>query len=144
MKTKNVLLVEDSPYDVDLTLGALKPYQITNKIDVARDGGEALDYLYRRGLFAEREPGNPLLILLDLQMPKVDGIEVLRQIRADPLLRLIPVVVFTSSSEQQDVVDSYELGVNAYIVKPVEFGKFSEAVRHLGLFWLLMNEPPPG
>ena len=144
MKTKNVLLVEDSPYDVDLTLGALKPYQITNKVDVDRDGGEALDYLYCRGLFATREPGNPLLILLDLQMPKVDGIEVLRQIRADPVLRLIPVVVFTSSSEQQDIVDSYELGVNAYIVKPVEFGKFSEAVRHLGLFWLLMNEPPPG
>jgi CheY-like chemotaxis protein len=143
MGTKNILLVDDSSYDVELTLRALKPHRIINKIDVARDGGEALDYLHRRGLFADREQGNPILTLLDLKMPKVDGIEVLRQIRADPVLRLIPVAVFTSSREERDIVDSYELGANAYIVKPVGFAKFSEAVQQLGLFWSLLNEPPP-
>ncbi|MBI3529430.1 MAG: response regulator [Betaproteobacteria bacterium] len=142
MRAKSVLLAEDSALDAELTLKALQPYRLTNKVDVVRDGTEALDYLYCRGPFADREPGNPVLILLDLKMPKVDGLEVLRQIRTDPTLRLVPVVVLTSSREQQDIVDSYQLGVNAYIVKPVEYEKFIEAVRQLGLFWLLMNEPP--
>lgn len=143
MGTKNILLVDDSSYDVELTLRALKPYQVINKIDVVRDGDEALDYLNCRGPFAHREQSNPILTLLDLKMPKVDGIEVLRQIRSSPLLGLIPVVVFTSSREERDIVDSYELGANAYIVKPVGFAKFSEAVQQLGLFWSLLNEPPP-
>ena len=143
MGTKNILLVDDSSYDVELTLRALKPYQVINKIDVVRDGDEALDYLNCRGPFAHREQSNHILTLLDLKMPKVDGIEVLRQIRSSPLLGLIPVVVFTSSREERDIVDSYELGANAYIVKPVGFAKFSEAVQQLGLFWSLLNEPPP-
>lgn len=143
MGTKNILLVDDSSYDVELTLRALKPYRIINQVDVARDGAEALDYLHCRGLFADRERCNPILTLLDLKMPKVDGIEVLRQIRADSVLKLIPVVLFTSSREEQDIINGYELGANAYIVKPVEFAKFSEAVQQLGLFWSLLNEPPP-
>lgn len=143
MGTKNILLVDDSSYDVELTLRALKPYRIINQVDVARDGAEALDYLHFRGLFADRERCNPILTLLDLKMPKVDGIEVLRQIRADSVLKLIPVVLFTSSREEQDIINGYELGANAYIVKPVEFAKFSEAVQQLGLFWSLLNEPPP-
>jgi CheY-like chemotaxis protein len=143
MGTKNILLVDDSTYDVELTLRALKSHQIINKIDVVRDGHEALDYLNCRGLFADREQGNPILTLLDLKMPKLDGIEVLRQIRASPVLELIPVVVFTSSREERDIVDSYELGANAYIVKPVGFAKFSETVQQLGLFWSQLNEPPP-
>lgn len=142
MKIRNILLAEDSAFDAELTLRALQPYRLSNNIDVVRDGSEALDYLYCRGPFAGREQGNPVLVLLDLKMPKVDGIEVLRQVRADPALKLIPVVVLTSSREQQDILDSYELGVNAYIVKPVEFEKFIEAVHQLGLFWLLLNEPP--
>ena len=144
MSMRNILLADDSSMDVELTLRALQPYQIVNKIDVARDGDEALDYLYCRGPFADRGKGNPILILLDLKMPKVDGIEVLRQIRAEPALKLIPVVVLTSSREQQDIVESYALGVNAYIVKPVQFEKFMAAVQQLGVFWLLINEPPPG
>lgn len=143
MGAKNILLVDDSSYDVELTLRALKPYRIINQVDVARDGAEALDYLHCRGLFADRERCNPILTLLDLKMPKVDGIEVLRQIRADPVLKLIPVVLFTSSREEQDIINGYELGANAYIVKPVEFTKFSDAVQQLGLFWSLLNEPPP-
>ncbi len=130
--------------DAELTLRALQPHQLANRIDLARDGDEALDYLRCRGPFAGREKGNPILVLLDLKMPKVDGIEVLRQIRADPALKLIPVVVLTSSREQQDIVKSYELGINAYIVKPVEFDKFMAAVQQLALFWLLVNEPPAG
>lgn len=143
MATKNILLVDDSSYDVELTLRALKPYRIINQVDVARDGAEALDYLKCRGMFANRERCNPILTLLDLKMPKVDGIEVLRQIRADSVLKLIPVVLFTSSREEQDIINGYELGANAYIVKPVEFAKFSDAVQQLGLFWSLLNEPPP-
>jgi CheY-like chemotaxis protein len=143
MGTKNILLVDDSSYDVELTLRALKPYRIINQVDVARDGAEALDYLHCRGMFANRERCNPILTLLDLKMPKVDGIEVLRQIRADSVLKLIPVVLFTSSREEQDIINGYELWANAYIVKPVEFAKFSEAVQQLGLFWSLLNEPPP-
>jgi two-component system, response regulator len=143
MKAARILLAEDSAQDVELTLNALTEHNITNSVAVARDGAEALDYLYKRGKFASREQGNPVLLLLDLKMPKVDGLEVLRAVKSDPRLRSIPVVVLTSSREEQDLVRSYELGVNAYVVKPVEFDKFLRAVRDLGLFWVLVNEPPP-
>lgn len=142
MKAARILLVEDSRQDLELTLNALE-HHVTNRVDVARDGDEALDYLYRRGAHAGRDAVNPVLLLLDLKMPKVDGLEVLRVVKSDPALRTIPVVVLTSSREEQDVVRSYELGVNAYVVKPVEFDKFIGAVRDLGLFWLLVNEAPP-
>ncbi|OGA27973.1 MAG: two-component system response regulator [Betaproteobacteria bacterium RIFCSPLOWO2_02_FULL_65_24] len=142
MERGQILLVDDNEYDVDLTLRALKRRHFANEVQVARDGVEALDYLYRRGPFAERAPGNPLLVLLDLKMPKVDGIEVLKVIKGDQTLKSIPVVVLTSSQDQQDVVESYGLGVNAYVVKPVEFEKVMDAVQQLGLFWLLHNQPP--
>ena len=138
-----ILLVEDNPRDLELTLAALAKCQLANDIVVARDGAEALDYLYARGAYAGRPPGDPLLVLLDLKMPRVDGLEVLRQIKADPALQPIPVVVLTSSREEQDVVESYSLGVNAYVVKPVAFDRFVEAVRRLSLFWVLTNQPPP-
>ncbi len=144
MRTSRILLAEDSAQDVELTLSALAENNLSNSVDVARDGAEALDYLFRRGSHAARHSGDPVLILLDLKMPRVDGLEVLRAVKSDPRLRLIPVVVLTSSREEQDVVRSYELGVNAYVVKPVEFDKFVAAVRELGLFWMLLNEPPPG
>jgi len=144
MKASRILLAEDSAQDVELTLNALAAHNLSNSVDVARDGAEALDYLYRRGAHAARRNGNPVLILLDLKMPRVDGLQVLREVKADPRLRTIPVVVLTSSREEQDVVRSYELGVNAYVVKPVEFDKFVGAVHDLGLFWMLLNEPPPG
>jgi len=143
MKASRILLAEDSAQDVELTLEALGEHNLSNSVDVARDGAEALDYLFRRGAHATRPNGNPVLILLDLKMPRVDGLEVLRAVKADPRLRTIPVVVLTSSREEQDVVRSYELGVNAYVVKPVQFDKFVAAVRELGLFWMLLNEPPP-
>ena len=143
MQAARILLAEDSTQDVELTLNALAELNITNSVAVARDGAEALDYLYKRGKFADRGNGNPVLLLLDLKMPKVDGLEVLRSVKSDPRLRTIPVVVLTSSREEQDVVRSYELGVNAYVVKPVAFEKFLRAVRDLGLFWMLINEPPP-
>jgi CheY-like chemotaxis protein len=143
MKAARILLAEDSVQDVELTLNALAEHNISNSVEVARDGAEALDYLYKRGKYARRENGNPVLLLLDLKMPKVDGLEVLRTVKSDPRLRTIPVVILTSSREEQDVVRSYELGVNAYVVKPVEFDKFLRAVRDLGLFWMLINEPPP-
>ena len=142
MSDRPILLVEDSENDIELTLAALSAH-VANHVDVARDGEEALDYLLCRGAFASRKSGAPVLVMLDLKMPKVDGLEVLRTIKADPALKLLPVVVLTSSREQRDVVKSYELGVNAYVVKPVEFEQFVEAVKQLGLFWLLVNEPPP-
>jgi CheY-like chemotaxis protein len=141
--TKQILLVDDNEYDVDLALRALKKRHLANEVQIARDGVEALDYLYRRGRFAGRSSGNPVLMLLDLKMPKIDGIEVLRVIKGDPALRTMPVVVLTSSRDQQDIVDSYDLGVNAYVIKPVEFEKVVEAVQQLGLFWMLHNQPPP-
>jgi two-component system response regulator len=144
MKASRILLAEDSAQDVELTLQALGEHNLSNSVDVARDGAEALDYLFRRGAHAARQNGNPVLILLDLKMPRVDGLEVLRAVKADPRLRTIPVVVLTSSRAEQDVVRSYELGVNAYVVKPVQFDKFVAAVRELGLFWMLLNEPLPG
>lgn len=142
MQRKRILLAEDNPNDVELTLAGLEEYHLANEVDVVHDGVEALDYLYARGAFAERASGNPLVLLLDLKMPRVDGLEVLRQIKGDPALRCIPVVVLTSSREEQDLVESYQLGVNAYVVKPVAFDKFIEVVKYLGLFWVLINEVP--
>ena len=143
MKEGPILLCEDSPYDVELTCDALARVRVGNAIDVARDGAEALDYLFRRGAFSARAPGNPVLVLLDLKMPRVDGLEVLRAIRGDAALKTIPVVVLTSSREEPDVAVSYQLGVNAYVVKPVDAEQFVDAVGKLGLFWLVVNEPPP-
>jgi CheY-like chemotaxis protein len=137
-----ILLVEDNPNDVELTLDVLKENKLANHIQVVRDGVEALDFLLRRGVFAHRGDQNPRLVLLDLKLPKVNGLEVLQQIRADPNTRLTPVVVLTSSREERDIVDSYKLGVNSYIVKPVDFEQFSDAIRHVGFYWLLLNQPP--
>ena len=143
MTAKTILLAEDDPRDLELTLAALDEYRLANEIVVARNGAEALDYLYRRGAYADRPPGRPVLILLDLKMPKVDGLEVLREVKGDPSLRTIPVVVLTSSREEQDLVEGYRLGVNAYVVKPVDFDQFAERIKRLGLFWMLINETPP-
>lgn len=140
---QSILLAEDNANDVELTLEALRANHVVNEIVVVRDGAEALDYLCRRGHFAGRSPENPGLILLDLKMPKVDGLEVLRQVKGDPALKTIPVVVLTSSREEHDVVRTYDLGVNAYVVKPVVFVEFMEAVRVLGQFWAVVNQPPP-
>lgn len=141
---KRILLAEDSANDVELTLTALAGYRLANEVVVVRDGAQALDYLFRRGKFEGRPNGNPAVVLLDLKMPKVDGLEVLRQIRAAEELRDTPVVILTSSREERDVVESYRLGVNAYVVKPVAFKEFVDAVKNLGLFWGVINEPPPG
>jgi len=136
--------VEDSPNDIELTLAALAENHLANEVVVARDGEEALDYLYRRGMFKLRELGQPAVVLLDLKLPKVDGLEVLAQLKADPALKVVPVVMLTSSHEERDLVRSYNLGVNAYVVKPVDFPEFVEAVKKVGLFWAVINEPPPG
>lgn len=141
---ERILMVEDDPKDVELTLSALEEYRLANEVVVVRDGEEALDYLYCRNRFAKRASSNPAVLLLDLKLPKVDGLEVLRQVKSDEKLRLIPVVVLTSSREEKDMVSSYQLGVNAYVVKPVEFHEFVNAIRELGVFWALINEPPPG
>src|SRR6195256_1462723 len=139
-----ILLVEDDPKDIELTLTTLEEYNLANEVVVTGDGEEALDYLYRRGAFATRSNGNPAVLLLDLKLPKVDGLEVLQQIKSDEKLRMIPVVVLTSSHEERDMVASYSLGVNAYVVKPVDFYEFVNAIRELGVFWAIINEPPPG
>jgi CheY-like chemotaxis protein len=139
-----ILLVEDDPKDIDLTLRALDQYKLANEVVVVRDGEEALDYLFRRGEFETRSNENPAVLLLDLKLPQVDGLEVLQQIKSDEKLKLIPVVVLTSSHEEKDVVASYKLGVNGYVVKPVDFHQFVEAIKELGLFWAVINEPPPG
>ena len=144
IELKRILLVDDSPRDTELTLDALAQSNLANEVVAVRDGAEALDYLYRRGQFADRAKGQPAVVLLDLKLPKVDGIEVLRQIKGDPHLKTIPVVVLTSSREEQDLVNSYELGVNAYIVKPVQFQEFVAVVKLVGAFWAVVNEPPPG
>ena len=143
-KLKRILLVDDSPRDAELTLDALAQNNLANEVVALSDGTEVLDYLYRRGQFAARIAGNPAVVMLALKMRKVDGIEVLRQIKSDPQLKMIPVVVMTSSREEPDLVKSYELGVNAYIVKPVQFQEFVEAVKVVGAFWAVVNEPPPG
>jgi CheY-like chemotaxis protein len=140
---KRILLVEDNPNDAELTLEALSRHNLANDVTWVHDGAEALDYLYCREKFADRECRDPVVILLDLKLPKVDGLEVLATIKADERMRTIPVVVLTSSREERDLVDSYKLGVNAYVVKPVDFSAFINAVRELGVFWALVNEPPP-
>lgn len=141
---KRILLAEDDPKDIELTIDALSEYNLANDILVVRDGSEALDYLYRRGAFAQEPVGNPVVILLDLKMPKVDGVQVLKQIKSDINLQMIPVVVLTSSNESRDLEACYQLGANAYVVKPVKFTDFVEAVKGVGVFWALINEPPPG
>jgi CheY-like chemotaxis protein len=139
-----ILLVEDDPRDVELTMTALGEYNLANEVVVARDGEQALDYLYCRGAFSTRPNDNPAVMLLDLKLPKVGGLEVLQQVRSDERLKLIPVVVLTSSHEEKDIMRSYVLGVNAYVVKPVDFHEFVNAVRELGVFWAVINQPPSG
>jgi DNA-binding response OmpR family regulator len=139
-----ILLVEDDPRDTELTMTALEEYNLSNEVVVASDGEEALDYLYCRGKFQRRSGENPAVMLLDLKLPKVDGLEVLQQVKADDNLKMIPVVVLTSSREERDMVSRYALGVNAYVVKPVDFHEFVNAIKELGVFWAIINEPPPG
>ncbi len=143
MNNEHILIVEDDPDDETLILRALKKHNIKNDINVARDGAEALDYLFKTGPYADRDGGNPAIVLLDLKLPKIDGLEVLRRIRADEKTKLLPVVILTSSDEQEDMIRGYDLGANSYVRKPVEFEEFSDAVGRLGLYWLLLNEPPP-
>ena len=141
---KRILLAEDNPKDVELTLAALDEHHLANEVVAVNDGAEALDYLYCRGKFKMRAGSHPAVVLLDIKMPKVDGLEVLRAIKKDDNLKTIPVVILTSSREEKDLVESYKLGVNAYVVKPVDFQQFIEAVKELGAFWAIINEPPPG
>ena len=141
---KRILLAEDNENDVELTLAALEEHHLANEVVVVRDGAEALDYLFHRGKYADHPNGLPVVVLLDLKMPKVDGLEVLRHMREDPVLKMVPVVMVTSSREEQDLVRSYQYGVNAYVVKPVDFTKFVESVKQIGFFWAIINEPPPG
>ena len=143
-KIGRILIVEDDPKDVELTLTALEEYNLANEVVVTHDGEEALDYLFCRGKFAARSSDNPAVMLLDLKLPKVDGLEVLQQVKSDENLKMIPVVVLTSSHEEKDMVASYRLGVNAYVVKPVDFHEFVNAIKELGIFWAVINEPPPG
>ena len=144
MSTKTILLVEDNPSDIDLTKRALSKGHILNELVVAEDGQEALDYLFGTGIYADRDSATlPTLILLDLKLPKVDGHEVLRRIRADNRTKRLPVVILTSSKEEQDIATSYDIGANSYIRKPVDFLQFAEAIKNLGLYWLVLNEPPP-
>jgi CheY-like chemotaxis protein len=139
----DILIVEDNPDDLELTLLTLADFTITDRIQVVRDGAEALDFIFRRGRYADRDPSDqPKVILLDLKLPRVDGLEVLRQVKRDPVARTIPVVLLTSSSEERDIIEGYKLGVNSYISKPVVFKEFSAAIRSLGLYWLLVNRPP--
>jgi len=142
-KVKRILIVDDSPRDVELILSALSEKNLANEVDVTDDGVEALDYLYKRGKFANRENGNPAVILLDIKMPRVDGIEVLRVIRSDARLKLIPVIMVTSSNEEKDLVESYKLGANSYVVKPVDIVQFIDAIKDLGQYWVVINQPPP-
>ncbi|AWN41981.1 response regulator [Methylobacterium durans] len=140
---KPILLVEDNPNDIELTLAALERSQLANEIVICRDGAEALDFLYRRGSHEGRDARDPAVVLLDLKLPKVDGLEVLAAVKGDPQTRAIPIVMLTSSREESDLVRSYELGVNAFVVKPVGFKEFFEAIQDLGVFWAVLNEPPP-
>ncbi|HEX4347893.1 MAG TPA: response regulator [Vicinamibacterales bacterium] len=140
---RTILLAEDNANDIELTLAALRQNRLLNDVVVVRDGAEALDFLYRRNQFSSRAGGSPVVMLLDLKMPKVDGLEVLRQVKSDPDLRAMPIVVLTSSREEQDLVRSYDFGVNGYVVKPVEFHDFVDAIKLVGGFWAVVNEPPP-
>ncbi|SDA24580.1 Response regulator receiver domain-containing protein [Methylobacterium sp. UNC378MF] len=140
---KPILLVEDNPNDIELTLAALESSQLANEIVICRDGAEALDFIYRRGAHEKRQAQDPAVVLLDLKLPKVDGLEVLAKIKGDPVTRTIPVVMLTSSREETDLVRSYDLGVNAFVVKPVAFEEFFAAIKEIGVFWALLNEPPP-
>ena len=140
---KRILLVEDSPNDVELTLSAFSLNHIANEVVVVGDGQQALDYLYREGNYRMRAPGNPAVVLLDLKLPRIDGLQVLERVKNDPRMKALPIVMLTSSREERDVVRSYNLGVNAYVVKPVEFSEFVAALRELGLFWAVINQPPP-
>lgn len=144
IELKPILLVEDNPNDEELTLTGLAEYKLANDVNVVRDGEEALDFLFKRKGYADRQNGNPSVILLDLKLPKVDGLEVLRQIRSDEKLKTTPVVVLTSSREEKDKIESYKLNVNAYVVKPVNFHEFVNAIKEVGIFWAIINEPPPG
>ena len=141
---KRVLLAEDSAKDVELTLAALDEYRLANEVVVVHDGAQAWEYLSCTGAYADRTPVSPAVVLLDLKMPKMDGLEVLRRMRADAKLHAVPVVILTSSREERDIVEGYKLGVNAYVVKPVGFDDFVDAVKNLGLFWAVLNQPPPG
>ncbi|HET6422509.1 MAG TPA: response regulator [Planctomycetaceae bacterium] len=141
---KPILLIEDNPKDLELTLLALDKSNLANEVVTMRDGAEALDYLFRQGAYRDRTPGNPAVVLLDLKLPKVDGIQVLERIKADESLQAVPVVMLTTSREEKDLVHSYQLGVNAYVVKPVAFKEFIQAIQDLGIFWAVLNEPPPG
>ncbi len=141
---KRILLAEDSVQDAELTLTALDEFHLADQVVIVRDGVEALDYLHQRGPFVRASDENPLVVILDLKMPKIDGLEVLKRMKSDPKLKCIPVVMLTSSREERDLIESYQLGVNAYVVKPVDFHQFLEAVKRLGIFWALVNEPPPG
>jgi CheY-like chemotaxis protein len=140
---KRILLVEDNPYDLELTLTAMANMRLLNDVVVVRDGAEALDYLCKRGIYTLRADGNPAIILLDLKLPKIDGIEVLTQIRNSPELKMVPVVMLTSSREEKDLIRSYAGGVNGYVVKPVDFNEFVEALKQVGMFWAVVNQPPP-
>ncbi|HEX4140904.1 MAG TPA: response regulator [Candidatus Methylacidiphilales bacterium] len=141
---KRILLADDSPQDTELTLTALEEFNLADEVMTVHDGVEALDYLYHQGEFSESTAETPLVVILDLKMPRIDGLEVLRRMKRDPVLQSIPVVMLTSSREDCDLVESYQLGVNAYVVKPVEYRQFVQAVRQLGVFWATVNEPPPG
>ena len=141
---KRILLVEDNEQDVELTLAALAEHRLANEVVVTRDGVEALEYLARQGPFALRAPGLPAVVLLDLKMPRMDGLEVLRRVKGNAELKAVPVVMLTSSREERDLVESYALGVNAYVVKPVDFSQFVDAVKQVGMFWAVINQPPPG
>ena len=141
---KRILLVEDDPYDLELTLAGLTEHRLASEVVVAKDGEEALDYVYRRGKFAGRTDGNPSVVLLDLKLPKVGGLEVLSQMKTSETLKMVPVVILTSSQEDRDLIESYRLGTNAYMVKPVDFHQFLDAIKSVGVFWAILNEPPPG
>ena len=143
IELRTILLAEDNPKDIELTLEALADYNLANHVIVVKDGVEAMEYLLREGAYRDRKPGNPAVVLLDIKMPRMDGIEVLRAIRNDPALKRIPVVILTSSREEQDLLSTYDLGVNAYVVKPVEFQAFVDAVKEIGIFWAVINELPP-
>ena len=143
IELRTILLAEDNPKDVELTLEALTEHNLANRLTVVKDGVEVMEYLKREGKFKMRRPGNPAILLLDIKMPRMDGIEVLRTIRTDPALKMLPVVILTSSREEQDLIRSYELGVNAYVVKPVDFKEFMEAIKQVGVFWAVINELPP-